>query len=588
MRRAGLIRLLVPAALVGLCGVTFANALGNPFQYDDGAYIVENAWVRRWPEPLRYFRPPCLDSAGGWHAFYRPVAMLSFYGSFRMGGDDVRGFRLLDLVLHAAVAILTWVLARWLLRRLAADDRFPAVAVEPAAALAGAITAVHPLCTQTINEISKRDTLLAVAFMLGAARAYLAALQRIDGGDRRGWIGRAALGAALHAVALGSKEIAVSLPLLVGVADWLVLRPRGVSRRRAVVYALCLALPLALLGWFAAWSLTGNFPRETPDGPLPPSWRYALAQPGVILRYYRLLVSPTPLSVYHEVSPLAQIVSLGTLVPAAALAALVAAAVALRRRAPEVTLLVIVGLGHLAPTSLVANRIAMDEDRVYLLVALYATAFAALLGRTAVRLARRWPKRAGTATVAAAMAIVAALALLSSARNAEWSSRTRLWQAALEVYPTSRTVLLYLGAALGQEGRSAERLAVLREAGRLYPRDLRIRVFYAHALASLGRPEASHLVAQLAEEAPANPEVLTVLGHLHRARGEYREAAAAYRGALRVEPGADGPRVYLADCLVRLGRRDEAGRVVAAVSPYRRLSRDEAAVLASVRRATAR
>jgi len=583
-RRTG-IRRLIPLALVLLVGLTFANAVRNPFQTDDVTYIVENDRARVWPGPLGYLRPPVLDGAGRVRAFYRPVTMLSFHASFRLG-EGAAGFRLVGLVLHAASVILLWLLARRLLGRLAARGRFPAVAVEAAAAAAAAVFAVHPLVTQTLNEVSKRDTLLAGVFMLGALHAYLVALGRLEdeAGQGRGFLGPLAAGALLQALALGSKEVAVSVPVLLVLCDLLVPGPARFRSRRLAVHGTSVLLSAALVLGFGLWAAAGHLPDRGVDGPAPTTVQYLLGQPGVILRYFGLMLVPHALSAYHEVAAVPGALTLAFLGPLAALAALVVASLAAARRLPEVALAVVGSLAHFVPTSAVRNVIAMDEDRTYVPLMLVALALCAVVARGLSRLGERHPRLATRGAVVVVAVAALGLGAGSVLRNGDWSSRRRLWESAALVYPASRSVLLYYAGALAEEGATEDRLAVLRHAAGLHPGDVRVRVFYAHALARAGQPAAAWRIArEVAAEAPDNPEVLTLVGHLHRAAGDLPAAAESYGRALAADGASATARIYLADAVARLGRAAEARHLLGGLSPHLRLSRGEAALVEDLR-----
>ena len=93
-------------------------------------------------------------------------------------------------------------------------------------------------------------------------------------------------------VALGSKEAAISLPIIILLYDRLLLSGSFVEvwRRRWGMY-------LALLAVWAAFALLELRP-AAPLGRLcvPLSWsEYARSQPGVILHYLRLVFWPRPL-----------------------------------------------------------------------------------------------------------------------------------------------------------------------------------------------------------------------------------------------------------------------------------------------------
>jgi len=648
-------RFLLLLVLLGLVVLAHGPSLSNPFQYDDWSYIVENDFVRSWPGPLRYLKPPVVDGGGVPRAFYRPLTMLSFFVSFQMGEGPLV-FRLFNLGLHAAAVLMLFFLAQRLLGLLvthegqlgrASPGEERATLPDSTAAFAAAVFAVHPLVTHTLNEVSKRDTLLATAFLLGALLAYCRALESLacerqdteaghiephqtqeDGGasqeknpngrvstapesacagsdsrlstthasvhrdhahlkhvsQRRWWIFLCA-GLACEVLALGSKEIAVSVPIFVVLWDVLFLKPRRPwAPRRLLVYGVALVPPVALGTVFLVWAAQGHLPAPLPYEPVPSWSTYVLSQPLVLLRYLGMLLAPAGLSAYHEVRAVGALSSPGFWVPCLGLVGLLGVALALWRRLPEVTLCVVGGIIHLLPVSVVRNPIAMEEDRAYVLVALYGLALAGMLGRAARRLGV-WAGRRGRVMLGCCAGVcVLACAWLSHLRAKDWSSAVQLWASAVETYPSSRTALLFLAGALGREGRSRERLLVLEAATRLHPRDVRLRVFYAHALAQAGRlEEARALALRLQEEASQSAEVHTLAGHLHRAQGNLKEAVVAYRRALEADAGYVTACVYLADCLARMAQAEEARRLLRCVRPHLRLSPEERSIVARLR-----
>src|SRR5438552_10203284 len=99
--RPALVALAIAAAAL------HARALSHPFLYDD-AQVVANPDVR----DLR--RLPALFGRGYWQGMsgsiegdqYRPLALVSLNLSFAASGDDPAGFRLVNLLLHAAASVL--------------------------------------------------------------------------------------------------------------------------------------------------------------------------------------------------------------------------------------------------------------------------------------------------------------------------------------------------------------------------------------------------------------------------------------------------------------------------------------------------
>src|SRR5688500_18618123 len=119
------------AILLAAVLATYANALPAPFVLDDQASVVQNPQIRELSldDVLR----PAVDSpvAG------RPLVNLSFALNYALGGLDPRGYRLLNLALHAACALLVFAVVR----RTVNDNVGLAVAL---------LWAVHPLNSEVV------------------------------------------------------------------------------------------------------------------------------------------------------------------------------------------------------------------------------------------------------------------------------------------------------------------------------------------------------------------------------------------------------------------------------------------------------
>lgn len=80
----------------------------------------------------------------------------------------------------------------------------------------------------------------------------------------------------------------------------------------------------------------------------------------------------------------------------------------------------------------------------------------------------------------------------------------------------------------------------------------------AGKLASDRLDEAAALAAEARAADPSDPAAYALEGFLHDLAGRTREAAAAYRAALYLDPSLYQPRLLLADCLKRLGHPERA------------------------------
>ena len=157
--------------------------------------------------------------------FFRPLTSVSFLVDYQLWGTEPAGYRLLNVLLHMAIAFITIPLARRLgIRRY---WWFPPLVV-----------LVHPGCMEAVWLIAARNDLLAVGFSLAA----LLLTVDVRRGKLKGAFGALPMAAALLAAA--SKELGMinflALPLL------FLLWPDGAPDRRGQRW-FWLSLPLALL-----------------------------------------------------------------------------------------------------------------------------------------------------------------------------------------------------------------------------------------------------------------------------------------------------------------------------------------------------
>ena len=415
-------RLLGALVVLAAC-VAWWSCLGGGFVWDDEQVVVG---------------PATLGGAGGLprlllspdevKPYYRPLTRASYVLDHALWGLEPAGYHAVNLALHAANALLFFLLAWRLLGAL-----WPPF-------LAALLLAVHPVGAEAVAFLSARNNLLALLFSLATALLFVAAQDR-----RRAWLGWASGGAFF--LGLASKEPALMVgPVLLA---WLY-RPGGPGRgegaralRHLVPHAVALALHLALR-WIAVGGGVGDGGGASLldglGGRLAVTWL-------VVPRYLGLLLWPAGLTIFHRdpvVTPSA--LAWAALAWAALLGAL---ALALRRRSEAA----VVGACWLAfgflpisnlvpiPSTVVAERFLYP-----LLPGLWL-----LVAEAAARMARSFP-RAAAAQAAAWGLVLALLAGRASIRARDWRDDAALAQSALAVDPRSSGALYNLGVALKDRG----------------------------------------------------------------------------------------------------------------------------------------
>lgn len=321
-------------SLIVLCALLYGMILRAPVIYDDLGHVVGNpAWALSWPRFVMALFSRDYFSIFFERTFQPPVTLLHY-----IAHDSPAVFRGAGILLHALNGWLVFRLGRRLLR----DDR--------AAFLAAILFCCHPAATETVAISAFKGHLFSAAFGLAALEAWLVYL---DAGTGR----TAAAAAAFYAAALCSKETALTIGLLCGLA-WLLMS----RRRRAWPGLAALAgVSVVYLTWRFLWLKSpANFPE---------TFRYS---PLVSLAWYvRALLWPWPLCIEHTAESGAWVW--------AALGGYGAVLIALRRRSAELWLALWIGVVLTPYLHFIAfaNLSPVADRYLYLPVA----GFCLLLGR---------------------------------------------------------------------------------------------------------------------------------------------------------------------------------------------------------------
>jgi Tfp pilus assembly protein PilF len=252
-----------------------------------------------------------------------------------------------------------------------------------------------------------------------------------------------------------------------------------------------------------------------------------LTMAEVVMRYLGLVVVPHGLHMERHVTPVAGVLDPAALAAVAGLAAFVAVAVALRRRAWPITLGVAWFLVALVPVANVVPLATFMAEH-WLYVPLMGLCLA--LGWSTVALARS----AGRTPVAVVATVVLVLfAGLTVQRNRDWRDGRTLYESLLPLAPASLRVRVNLAEAYQEAGDIARARAAYEEIVRLQPR------------------------------APETADALNNLGNIDREAGRPYDALAAFEGALAIRPRHVAALNGRALALQGVGRLEEAERELA-------------------------
>jgi len=506
-----------------LVSVTFWNSQGGVFLFDDFASIHQNATIRElWPPWLAFNPPGRGESVAG-----RPLANWTLALNYAAGGLEVRGYHVVNILLHLACTLLAFSTIRRLLL-LSGSSANSDRANEIAFAIA-AIWAVHPLQTEVVDYIVARtESLMAACYLL-----CLYASVRAHESPARRWNVVAILAAGLGMLC---KESMATVPVAVVLIDRALLFPSfadGFRARRSLYLGLCASLVILVgLATTAPRANSAGFAVRSDAAAEVSLGGYLLNQSLIVPHYFKLLVWPTDLVLdYGLIAPLA----LAEVLPyAAALIVWCGLVGWLWFAKPRAGLPFVLCLLLLAPTTLVPIISEVGAERRMYLPSL------ALISAMLVCAWQVIPRKVLIVTSAL---LIGTLAVTSVQRNAEYSSTYEMWRTVVDRRPHGRAHL-NLAVAANESGRSGEVLSLLRKAVVDFPdaeHPLGERLYqerrYAEAISHLEtflRVRPTHFQAEAAKQLLIRS--WTDLAIQESEAGRLSQAHEAFVQALRLDP----------------------------------------------------
>jgi hypothetical protein len=519
---------------------------------------------------------------------YIPLTWLSFGINYALGGMNPWGYHLLNLLLHGANAVLFYWVARRLLLLAAVggiahgqhgdshvDSGDKGVALRRtdlscAAAFAALVFAVHPLRVESVAWVTERRDVLCGFFFLLAVLAWLRAVERPGGPDRR-W---ALLSLASFTASLLSKAAAMPLPAVLVLLDVYPLgRLRALGWRRVLLEKIPHAALAAAAAVLALVALRISTVRVTSYAEYGPAARAAMIAYSLVFYPWKFLW-PNLLSPLYELPVRIDPFAGQFLVPIVALIAVTAALVVLRDRWPAGLAAWIYSALLVLPVSgAVHAGFQLAHDRYSYLSGL---GFAVLAGAALARVlsagrAGRLRPPIVVLLSAVALLVVGIWGAESWRQSRVWHDSETLWRWAVDVDPACALCHNNLGSVILETPpftllRAASAEGHFREAIRLRPERPNAYQNLGAALAAQTRyAEAEAAFREFMRKYPEAVSGPGSLGVLLLQQGRYVEAVSLLRQAHGMQPEAPELRVALGAALraraaelVRQRKRDEA------------------------------
>lgn len=534
------LRRLLPALIFCVTLAAFVPALRGQFlDWDDVVNFVENPYYRGLgAAQLRWMFTSTLMG------HYIPLTWMTFGLNYVLGGMNPWGYHLVNLLLHAANAVLVYLVARRLMAAASgggAQDGRTDPAVAWASAFSALLFGIHPLRVESVAWITERRDVLCGLFFLLAVLAYLIAMES-GGRPRSAW---RALSLGAFAAALLSKAAAMPLPVVLLLLDVYPLRRLHLGWRRLLTEKapyVALAGAAALTALIALRRGVAVTSYETYG---------VLSRLGMVA--YSTLFYPIAFLWPMRLSPMYELphrVSLGAWPFYAALLAVIAVSailVLVRRRWPAGLAAWIYSALMILPISgVVHSGSQLVNDRYSYLSGIGFALVGGAILRAGLGLRERGRLSTSTsgALAGAAILILPVLGGTTWVQTYAWRDPETLWRWAVDMDPTCSLCHGNLGAAISSGPTGKVRLdeaeGHLRRAIALRP-DSPIPYFNLGNLLLVRKqyPDAELAFRRYGDLSPSSPQGLARLGLLAILRGDYAEAVSLLARARGAPAGLD-------------------------------------------------
>ncbi len=467
-----------------------------------------------------------------------PLTTLSHMLDCQLFGTNAGGHHLVNVLLHAATAVLLFLVLRRMTGSLWRG------------AFVAAVFAIHPLRAESVAWVSERKDVLSGLFFMLTIAAY------VRNARQPSRIGQAAV-LLFFTLGLLSKSMVVTLPFVLLLLDYWPLKRISdfrfpISHLKHLVFE---KIPLLVLAAGACVAAIAPGVIITGADRLPLLERIGNAVVACVI-YLRQMVFPAGLAVGYPNAPNG--LPLREIVPAFILLAAISAGVfAWRKKCPALLTGWLWYLGMLFPVIgiIQISQDAAHADRYTYLpeIGLVMAVTWAVADWSAGWQQRRWILGGLMA------AVIGGLMVRAHAQTAFWRDSETLWKHALACNSGNIIAHCGLGNVLDQHGQTNEAIAQYEMALKIQPDCAKARFNLGNVLSAKG--EGNEAIAQYRQALEVEPDYVAArinLGHALATQGLADEAIAQYRQALAAAPDNVEARYDLAVNLARKGDLDEA------------------------------
>lgn len=525
----------------------YSNTLKNSFVYDDESTITSNTMIKELNNLPKLLKKEYFLSSG--EMSYRPVVTLTYFLDYAIYGPKPWGYHFTNILLHTVNGILLYIFLTLIIQPLPVNNRLSALCFlsDNIPLLVSLLFITHPILTEAVNAISFREDLLVYMFYMTTLILYIK-LRTCSTFTTSSVI--YILSCFSYLLALLSKEMAVTLPLIIYSYEWIYRNKRNALKNLYNIGYIALTIGYIYLRFYYFYN-----PAE---GHMP-SWSLAerlITAPWLFLSYLKLVMLPVSLSASYDILP----ANLPLFVSSLSIIVFVLVMTCLIRK-KAITFGILFFIVTLIPVyNIVPISKLVAERYLYLPTLGFVICFVSVI----YHLILENVNSRHNIRFCVFVAILLILGLNSwsvLARNTVWRDANSLWADTIRKAPDNSIVHNDMGAAYIDQNKLDKAIQEFKTALQINPKNSMAHHNLGFVYYKQGRFDEAIIEYSSALKLKPNSSLIhNNLGNTYYVQGRFEEALQEYLKAAAMAPNDPNPHTNIGNIYLGQGRLEEALR----------------------------
>ncbi|MBD3426988.1 MAG: tetratricopeptide repeat protein [Candidatus Omnitrophica bacterium] len=432
--------------------MVYANTLKGDFIWDDEYLILNNSQIKSFVHLKNVFKTYVGYGSENINNFYRPIQEISNMIDYFLWGEYPFGYHLTNVLLQALVSVMVFIFILKLSENLMI------------AGVGALFWAVHPVHTEAVAYIAGRADPLYGLFMLLSVVSFISFARR--GGAGRGARVSYVLSIAFFVLSLLSKEVIISMPLLIFLYLFYFLRRTekdNIFRRLKWSWVPYAAI-VVIYAWLRSTVLSfADIAPPSAFNKIPLALRLMTFFRTIII-YVKLLIFPVGLHMERSIAITKSVFHPSALIALIFIAAVIWTAIKTYKHNRLVSFAIVWFFANLLPVSnIVPINSFLAEHWIYIAsIGPFMLVGVGVYRLYAGKLAGKRPLRIGLLLALALVLLLYARATVL--RNRDWKDEISFFNSTLKYHPKNARLYLNLGNTYYEKGQIENAIEQYRKA----------------------------------------------------------------------------------------------------------------------------